>query len=155
MSLQGFGKKTSWIHPIWPGQSGCILLLLVLILVITNPVLEIRRGKIYLGRPRSSSGSKVVLILLTEVVAVHVRLSAIYVQKMGLQLIPGRFTDGGNQGRSESKGKSLNFWNSLNNPLQVTLGILGDINRSDKGNSKGMISFWKFNGLFRKFWFRV
>ena len=34
--------------------------------------------------PHSSSGSKVVLILLTDVVAVHIRFFAIYFQEKGL-----------------------------------------------------------------------
>ena len=57
---------------------------LVLLPAEANPVLEERRGKRDPGRPRSSSGSKIVLILLTEVVAVYVGLSMVYVRGAGL-----------------------------------------------------------------------
>ena len=57
---------------------------LVLLPAEADPVPEERRGKGNSGRPRGSSGSKVVLTLLTEVVAVHVGLSAVYVRGTGL-----------------------------------------------------------------------
>ena len=57
---------------------------LVLLPAEANPVPEERRGKGDPGRPRSSNGSKIVLTLLTEVVAVHVGLSAVYVREAGL-----------------------------------------------------------------------
>ena len=68
---------------------------LILLLAEADLVLEEGHGKGNLGRPRSSGGSKVVLILLTEVVAVHVGLSAVYVRGTGLQLLPGHFKDNG------------------------------------------------------------
>ena len=66
---------------------------LILLPAETDPVLKERRSKGNLGRPCSFSGSKVVLTLLTEVVAVYVRLSAVYVRGVGLQLLPGHFKD--------------------------------------------------------------
>ena len=57
---------------------------LVLLPAEANPVPEEGRGKGNPGRPRSSGGSKVVLTLLTRVLAVHVGLSAVYVQGAGL-----------------------------------------------------------------------
>ena len=50
----------------------------------TYPVLEERRGKKNLVSIRSSKNGKVILKLLTEIVAVHVGLSEIYIQGMGL-----------------------------------------------------------------------
>ena len=61
----------------------------------TDPVSEKGCGKRNSGRPHSSSGSIVILILLTEVLAVYVRLSAIYVWGMGLQFIPEGLKDDG------------------------------------------------------------
>ena len=62
---------------------------LLLLPAEADPVLQERRGKGNLDRSRSSSGSKIVLILLIEVIAVHVGLFAIYIQGTGLQLLPG------------------------------------------------------------------
>ena len=100
-----------------------------------------RRGKGNLGRSRSSNGSKIVLTLLTEVVVVYVGLSAVYVWGTGLQLLPGCLGNDGswigsgsgsrsrNRSRngSENGNGSSNVQKSLKNPLQVILGILGDI----------------------------
>ena len=58
--------------------------LLVLLPAEANPVPEEGHCKEYLGRPRGSSSSKVVLTLLTEVVAVHMGLSAVYVRGTSL-----------------------------------------------------------------------
>ena len=65
-------------------RSVCVMSPLVLLLAEANPVLEERRGKKDPGRPHSSSGSEIVLTILTEVVAVHVGLSAVYVRGAGL-----------------------------------------------------------------------
>ena len=62
---------------------------LVLLPAEADPVLQERRGKGNPDRSRSSSGSKIVLTLLTEVIAVHVGLSAIYGRGTGFQLLPG------------------------------------------------------------------
>ena len=58
----------------------CVISLFVLLPVEADPVPKKRCGKRNLGRPHNSNGSKVVLTLLTEVVAVHVGLSAVYVR---------------------------------------------------------------------------
>ena len=50
---------------------------LVLLPAEADPVPEEGRGKGNPGRSRSSSGSEIVLTLLTEIVAVHVGLSAV------------------------------------------------------------------------------
>ena len=52
---------------------------LVLLPAEADPVPQERHGKGNPDRSRSSSGSKVVLTLLTEVVAVYVGLSTVYV----------------------------------------------------------------------------
>ena len=68
---------------------------LVLLLAEADPVPEEERGK---GNPcslRSSNGSKIVHALLTDVVAVYVGLSAIYVRGTGLQLLSGSLGDDG------------------------------------------------------------
>ena len=57
---------------------------LVLLPAKADPVPEEGHGKENPSRSRNSSGSKIVLILLTEVIAVHVRLSTVYVQGTGL-----------------------------------------------------------------------
>ena len=57
---------------------------LVLLPAEADLVPEERRGKANLVRSHSSSGSKVVLALLTEVVAVHMELSEVYVWGTGL-----------------------------------------------------------------------
>ena len=54
-----------------------VMSLLVLLPAKADPVPQEKRGKKNPGRSRGSSGSKIVLTLLTEVVAVHVRLSAV------------------------------------------------------------------------------
>ena len=101
---------------------------LVLLPAEADLVLEEGRGKRNSGRPRGSSGSKVVLTLLTEVVAVHVGLSAVYVRGAGLQLLPGHLGDDRNRdgSKSGSGSGSSSFQNGLKNPLQVILRVLGD-----------------------------
>ena len=109
---------------------------LVLLSVEADPVPEEERGKENSGRPRGSSGSKVVLTLLTEVVAVHVGLSAIYVRGARLQLLPGHLGDDGSWNGSGSRSWSSNLQNGLKNPLQVIFRILGDTISSGRGVSK-------------------
>ena len=118
---------------------------LVLLPVEANLVLEERSGKENLGRPRGSSGSKVVLTLLTEVVAVHVELSVVYVRKAGLQLLPGHLGDDESCDESGSGSWSSTLQNSLKNPLQVILGILEDI------ISNGRLWLWRSSRLFGNF----
>ena len=104
------------------------------------------RGKENPGRSRSSSGSKIVPTLLTKVIAVHVRLSAVYVRGTGLQLLPrclgndgnwsgsgsgnGSGSRNGSGNRSGSRNRSSSFQNSLKNPLQVILGVLENTSSS-------------------------
>ena len=57
---------------------------LVLLPAEADPIPQERCGKGYPGRSRSSSGSKIVFTLLTEVVAVYVGLSVVYVRGTGL-----------------------------------------------------------------------
>ena len=120
---------------------------LILLPAEANPVLEEGRDKRYPGRPHSSGGSKVILTLLTEVVAVHVELSAVYIRETGLQLLAGCLgNDGsrsgsgsGNGSRSENGSRSgdSGLQNSLKNLLQVILRVLGDTNSSNRGVSDG------------------
>ena len=94
---------------------------LVLLSAEADPVPEEGRGKENSGRPRSSGGSKVVFTLLTEVVAIHVGLSAVYVRGAGLQLFPGHFGDDGSWdesgSRSRNRKRNLSLQNGLKNPL--------------------------------------
>ena len=94
---------------------------LVLLPAKADPIPKERRGKENSGRPRSSGGSKVVLTLLTEVVAIHVGLSAVYVRGAGLQLFPGHFGDDGSWDESRSGSGNgngnLSLQNGLKNPL--------------------------------------
>ena len=120
----------------------CISFPLILLLAKTDLVSEKRRGKKDPGRPCNSSGSIIVLTLLTKVVAVHVRLPAVYVRGMGLQLLPGclgndeSWSGSGSKNESRSGSKSSSLQNSLKNLLQVILGVLGDTSDS-KGVSNG------------------
>ena len=66
------------------------------------------RSKKNLGRPHSSSSSKIVLTLLTEVVAVYMRLPAIYVRGAGLQLFLGHLEDNGSLDGSENGSGNRN-----------------------------------------------
>ena len=122
---------------------------LVLLPVEADSVLEERRGKGNSDRPYSSGSSKVVLTLLTEVVAVYVRLSVVYVWGAGLQLLPGHLGDDGSWDKSGSKSGNGNgsssLQNGLKNPLQVILRVLGDTNISEK------LWPWGFFRLFRNF----
>ena len=114
---------------------------LVLLLAETDPVPEEECSKKNLGRPHSSSGSKVVLTLLTEVIAVYVGLFTVYVREAGLQLLLGHLgnDESWDESRSGSENGSwsLSLQNSLKNPLQVILRVLGDTSSSGRGVSKG------------------
>ena len=111
--------------------------LLVLLPAETDPILEEGCGKRNLSRPRSSSGNKIVLTLLTEVVAVHVGLSAIYIRGTGLQLFPGHLGDGRSWDGNGSRSRSSSLHNGFKNPLQVILGILEDTRGSNRSDSNG------------------
>ena len=66
----------------------CVMSPLILLPAKADLIPEERRDKGNPGRPRSSSDSKIVLALLTEVVVVHVGFSIVYAREMGLQLLP-------------------------------------------------------------------
>ena len=103
------------------------------------------------GRSRSSSDSKIVLTMLTEVVAVHMGLSAVYVRVMGLQLLPrclgndGSWSGSGNRSGSGNKSgiksgsgnRSSSLQNSLKNSLQVILGVFEDTSSNRSVNDGG------------------
>ena len=139
-------ERLEFIPRDWD-SSVCVISLLVLLPAEADLVPEERRGKENPSRPCSSSGSKIVLTLLTEVVAVHVRLFTVYVRRTGLQLLPKCFGDNGswsesgsgNGSKSENGSRSGNssLQNSLKNPLQVILGVLRDTSSSSGGVSNG------------------
>ena len=124
---------------------------LVLLPAEADPVPQEGRGKGNPGRSRGSDGSKIVFTLLTEVVAVHVGLPAVYVRGMGLQLLAGCLGNDGSRSGSGSRNGSRNgsrskngsrsgdsgLQNSPKNPLQVILGVLGDTISSSGGVSDG------------------
>ena len=96
---------------------------LILLPAEADPVLLEKRGQGNSGRLRGSGGSKIVLILLAEVVTVYVKLSMVYFRGTGLQLFPGHFGDG-SWGGSGSGSSSIQ--NGFKNPLQVILGVFED-----------------------------
>lgn len=86
----------------------------------------------------SFSNSKVVFTLLTEVIAVYIGHSTIHIQGTNLQkLIEGLLRVGQSWDRSGSKSESLSLQNGLHNPLQLILGILGDMSSNGKDDSDG------------------
>ena len=114
---------------------------LILLPVEADPVSEEGCGKENSGRPRSSVGSKVILTLLTEVIAVHVGLPGIYVRGTDLQLFAGYLGNDGSWSGSGSENKSRSgdssLQNSLKNLLQVIFGVLGDTSSSSGCVSNG------------------
>ena len=114
----------------------CVMSPFVLLPAEADPVLKERHSKGNLARPRSSGGSKVVLTLLTDVVAVYAGLSAIYVRGAGFQLFSGHLGDNGSWDESGSGSVngngSLSLQNGLRNPLQVILRVLGDTSISGR-----------------------
>ena len=130
------------------GRIVCVMSPFVLLLAETNPVPEEGRGKKNSGSPLSSSGNKVVLTLLTKVVAVHVGLIAVYVWGIGLQILAGCLGDNESESRSGSengirseKGSrsgDSSLQNSLKNLPQVILRVLRDTSSSSRGvNNRG------------------
>ena len=103
---------------------------LVLLLAEADPVPKEGRSKENLGRPCSSNGNKVVFTLLTEVVAVHVGLSTVYVWGAGLQLLLGHLGDDKSWAGSKSGSSSLQ--NNSQNLLQVILKVFGDTSSSGR-----------------------
>ena len=114
----------------------CIMSPLILLPAEADPVPEKRRGKENSSRPRGSGGSKIVLTLLTKVVAIHVGLSAVYVRGADLQILPGHLKDNASwdeSGNGSGNGNgSSSLQNGLKNPLQVILRILGDTSISGR-----------------------
>ena len=116
---------------------------LVLLSAEADPIPEEERGKGNPSRPCSSSGSEIILTLLTEFVAVHMRLPAVHVRGTGLQLLTGCLGNDGSRSGSGSRSRSENgsksgdsgLQNSLKNLLQVILGVFGDTISSNRGVS--------------------
>ena len=109
---------------------------LVLLPAEADPVPEKGRSKGNSGRPRGSGGSKIVLTLLTEVIAIYVGLSAVYVRGAGFQLLPGYLKNDGSWDESGSGSgngnRSSSLQNGLKNPLQVILRVLKDTSISGR-----------------------
>ena len=91
----------------------CVLFLLVLLPVETDPVPKERCSKKNLDKPGSSSSSKIVLTLLTKVVAVHVGLFAVYVQGTSFQLLLRHLEDDKSRGGNGSSNLQNSFKNLL------------------------------------------
>ena len=117
---------------------------LVLLPAEADPVPEEGRGKRNSGRLRDSDGNKVVLTLLTEIVAIYVRLSAVYVRGAGFELLLRHLGDNGSwddSGSGSGNGNgSSSLQNGLKNLLQVILRVLGDTSISGR--------LWRLFGIF-------
>ena len=137
-----------------------VMSLLVLLSVEADPVSQEGRRKRNPERSHGSSSSKIVLTLLTKVVAVHVRLSALYVWRTGLQLLSvclgndGSWSGSGSRNKCGNKSgsgyRSFSLQNSLKNPLQVILGVLEDTS-SSKSVSDGGFGPRESSGLVGQF----
>ena len=110
--------------------------LLVLLPTEANPVPEEGRGKENSGRPRSSIGSKVVLILLTKVVAVYVGLSMVYVWGTGFQLLlehlgdDGSWDGGGSGSGTRASRTALKIrYKSSSEYLRILIAAGGELAR--------------------------
>ena len=101
-----------------------------------------RCGKENLVSPPSSIVGKVVLTLLTEVIALHVGFSLIHVQGTGFQKFIPRFLRG---------GRSSSLQDGLKNAPQVFLGILKDWECSNGDNSNKNVYFRGSSGLVIQF----
>ena len=104
---QALAEKRLELVPGNQDRAVCVSLPFILLLAETDPIPKERYGKGNLVSSRSPSGSKIVLTLLTEVVAVHVRLFAVYVWGTGLQLLLGRLGDDRTWSGSGSRSSSL------------------------------------------------
>ena len=129
--FQASAKKR--FEPILGDQSNAVGVLLSPVLLSANidSVLKERCVKKNLVSPLSSSGGKVVFTLLTEVVALHIRLFAIYAWKTSFQGFISRLFTG---------GESLSLQNNLKNVLQVFFGIFRDRKCSSRDNSNKKVS---------------
>ena len=85
-------KRHELVSHDWD-RAVCLSFLFVLLSAETDPVPKERRGKRNLSRPCSSSSSKIVLTLLTEVIVVYVELSAVFPRGTGFQLLLWRLVD--------------------------------------------------------------
>ena len=85
----------------------CIMFPLILLPIEADSIPEEGCGKENPSRLRSSNSSNIVLILLTEVIAVHVGLSVVYVWETGLQLLSKYLGDDKSWGGSKSGSLSL------------------------------------------------
>ena len=158
-SHPGSGKEHFELVSRDCGRSVCVMSPLVLLPAEADPVLEERHGKENPGRLRSSSGSKVVLTLLTKVIVVNMRLPAVYVLGSGLQLLSSCLGDNGSWSGSgsgsakeiRSKSGDLSLQNSLKNLLQVIFEVLGDTSSSNRGVSNGRFYPWRSSELVRQF----
>ena len=65
-------------------KSICVISPPILLPAEPDPIQEDGHSKENLGKPHSSSGSKVVFTLLIEIIAVYIRLPAVYVRRTGL-----------------------------------------------------------------------
>ena len=131
-------------------KSLCVMSPLVLLPAEADPVSKEGRCKENLGKLCSSSDSKVVLTLLTEVIAIHMGLSAVYIRGASLQFLPGHLGDERSWEGSENGNGSSSLQNGLKNLLQVIFGVLGDTSSSGRGVSKRFCP-WGSSGLVEQF----
>ena len=112
------------------GSAVGVVLPLVLLPTEADSVPKEGRSKKNLIGPPSSSGGKVVLTLLTKVVAFHMGIFAMHVRGMGFQGFIPRLLEGG--GRSSLQ-------DGLKNLLQVFLGVVRNRECSGRDDSNGKV----------------
>lgn len=103
-----------------------ILLSLILLLLEPDPVLEKKQGKRNFVSLPSYRSSKVVFILLTKVVSLHMRLFAIHIRETGFQRFISRLLGG---------DRSLGLWNDLKNLLQLFFNVFENKKCSGRDNN--------------------
>lgn len=109
-----------------------IILPLVLLPIVANLVLEEKNVKKNLLNPSNSSRGKVVFILLTKLLALHVELSIVHVWGTNFQeFIPKLFGGGG----------TSSLQNGFKNLLQVLFNIFGDRGCNGRDDSNGKVCF--------------
>ena len=124
---QALLEKYLELVPLDQDKVVCVMFPFVLLSAEADAVPEEERGKGNPDRPRNSSGSKIVLTLLTEVVVVYVGLSVVYVRGISLQLFPWCLGNNGSWSGSGNKSRSGN--SSLQNSL--ILKVFGDTSSSE------------------------
>lgn len=107
-----------------------ILLSLILLLLEPDPVLEKKQGKRNFVSLPSYRSSKVVFILLTKVVSLHMRLFAIHIRETGFQRFISRLLGG---------DRSLGLWNDLKNLLQLFFNVFENKKCSGRDNNNGKV----------------